>query len=60
MERKNFWRVIRNPVYCGKILIPKFKDEDAHLVPGQHEPLISENFLTKLWRCLTGDGKVML
>ncbi len=37
-----FWFAIRNPVYCGKIYIPKHKDEEARFVKGQHEPLISE------------------
>lgn len=31
---KNFWNIIRNPVYCGKILIPKYKDEDEYFVYG--------------------------
>ncbi|WP_207515447.1 recombinase family protein [Longitalea luteola] len=33
---------IRNPLYCGKIVIPKYKDEEAHMVKAQHEPLVSE------------------
>jgi site-specific DNA recombinase len=41
-SRSNFWTVVRNPVYCGKIFIPKLKDDESCLVQGQHEPLISE------------------
>ena len=33
---------IRNPVYCGKIFIPKYKEEEGYFVQGSHEPLISE------------------
>lgn len=33
---------MRNPVYCGKITIPKYKDKEKHIVQGLHEPLISE------------------
>lgn len=40
--KSNFWMNIRSPLYCGKIFIPKYKDEEAHFVAGQHEPLISE------------------
>jgi site-specific DNA recombinase len=40
--RNSFWDAIRNPCYCGKIVIPKYKNEDMHLVDGLHEPLISE------------------
>lgn len=40
--KANMWGLIRNPIYCGKIFIPKYKDEDSRFVTGQHEPLISE------------------
>lgn len=41
-SRSNFWTVVRNPLYCGKIFIPRFKDDESCLVQGLHEPLISE------------------
>ena len=41
-SRSNFWYLIRNPVYCGKIPIVAFKDEDKMVVPGHHEAIISE------------------
>jgi site-specific DNA recombinase len=40
--RSLFWFAIRNPVYCGKIIVPKHKDEETVFVKGQHEPIISE------------------
>ncbi|WP_144915247.1 recombinase family protein [Mucilaginibacter frigoritolerans] len=57
MGRKNFWKVIRNPVYCGKIVIPKFKDEEAYLVSGQHEALISESLFNEVLEVLDGRRK---
>lgn len=42
VSRNNFWRLMRNPVYCVKIVIPQYKDEKTRLVRGLHEPLISE------------------
>ncbi len=42
-SRNGFWSLISNPCYIGKVTIPKFKDEDAYLVNGQHEALISES-----------------
>ena len=42
-NKNNFLVAMRNPVYCGKITVPKYKDEDKHLVQGVHEPLISES-----------------
>ena len=31
-SKHGFWIIIRNPVYCGKIFIPKYKDEESHFV----------------------------
>ncbi|MFP9099825.1 recombinase family protein [Flavobacterium sp. RHBU_24] len=36
-----FHVAIRNPVYCGKAVIEKYDEEEAHLVRDQHKPLIS-------------------
>lgn len=41
-SKQNFWRAIKNPVYCGKIKIAAYRTEEACLVAGQHPPLISE------------------
>ncbi len=54
---KNFWNIIRNPVYCGKILIPKYKDEDEYFVNGQHEALISEGLFYEVQEFLDGKKK---
>lgn len=40
--RSNFWRLIRNPIYCGYIIVPPHEDEEMELVEGQHEPIISK------------------
>ena len=53
-SRANFWNAIRNPVYCGKISIPKFKDEEPVLVQGQHEPIISESLFYEVQDVLEG------
>ena len=53
-SRSNFWTAVRNPVYCGKIFIPKFKDDESHLVQGQHQPLISETLFYKVLDVLNG------
>jgi site-specific DNA recombinase len=29
-------------MYCGKIVIPKFKNEDSYLAQALHEPIITE------------------
>ncbi len=41
-SKNNFWHLLQNPVYCGKIFVPKHGNEESYLVQGTHEPLISE------------------
>ena len=53
-SRSNFWRAIRNPVYCGKIEISQFKDEENITVHGQHEGIISESLFYEVQSILTG------
>lgn len=57
VSRSYFWTMIRNPVYCGKIFIPAYKDEDAHFVQGTHEPIISEELFYNVQDILNGRKK---
>ena len=52
-----FWLAIRNPLYCGKIFVPKYKDEESQLVKGQHEALISEELYYTVQDVLDGRGR---
>jgi site-specific DNA recombinase len=52
--RNNFWNIIRNPVYCGKIVVEKFKNEETMIVQGQHESLISESLFYEVQDILNG------
>ena len=56
-SKNNFWVAIRNPVYCGKIFVPKYKDEESRFVQGQHEPLISESLFYDAQDVLDGKRK---
>ena len=49
-----FWFAIRNPVYCGKIFIPKYKDEEGRFVKGTHEPIIPESLYYEVQDVLDG------
>lgn len=49
--------LVRNPVYCGQIFIPKYKEEEAHFVKGQHEPVISEALFYEVQDVLDGRKK---
>ncbi|EHQ26578.1 DNA invertase Pin-like site-specific DNA recombinase [Mucilaginibacter gracilis] len=53
-KRNNFYVAVRNPVYCGKILIVKYKDEAAHTVKGLHDGIISESLFYDVQDVLSG------
>ncbi len=54
VSRSAFWYLVRNPVYCGKIFIPAWKDEEAHYVKASHEPLIPESLFEEVQDVLHG------
>jgi site-specific DNA recombinase len=59
ISKSNFYREIRNPVYCGKIVVKQYKDEDEQWVDGQHEPIISEALFYEVQDVLCGRKKVL-
>lgn len=59
LSKNNFWNTIRNPVYCGKIFIPPFKDEQGYYVIGQHEPLISEKLFNDVQNVIHGRKRIV-
>ncbi len=54
VKRSNFFEMIKNPFYFGRIYIPAYKDEDEQYVTGIHEPLISEQLFNEVQDILTG------
>ena len=53
-SRTNFFRLIKNPVYCGKIQLKANHDEEPILVDAIHEPLISEELFYEVQNVLSG------
>ncbi|WP_091211867.1 recombinase family protein [Mucilaginibacter gossypiicola] len=53
-SRNSFWEAIRNPCYCGKVIVPAFNDEPMTIVQGVHEALISETLYHEVQDVLTG------
>ena len=47
-KKSCFYKIFKNPVYYGKILIPAYKNEELQLVQGKHEPLISEELFQRV------------
>ncbi len=52
--RSNIFYLLRNPVYMGKLYVPAYKDEEAIMVKGIHEPLISEGLFYEAQDVLDG------
>src|SRR3546814_12676774 len=48
---------IRNPIYCGKIVVPKYQDEEEYTVRGQHEPIITESLFSEVQDVLNGKNR---
>ena len=55
--RTHFWVVIKNPLYCGLIEIPAYKDEESLIVNGTHEPIISKELFEQVQFVLFGRKK---
>ena len=58
-SKNNFYKLIRNTVYCGKIFVPAYKDEEEYLADGKHEPLITEQLFYEVQDVLNGKRKVL-
>ncbi len=54
ISRSNFYTVLRNPIYCGKIRVKEYRDEPEEIVQGIHEPIISEDLFYEVQNVLDG------
>lgn len=52
MQRSQFGQMLRNPVYMGKIYVPETENEEAHLVDGVHQGIISPDLFWKVQKIL--------
>ncbi len=53
----HFWNIIRNPVYCGRIEVAPYKEEERYFAQGQHEGIISEHLFYRVQDVLNGRAK---
>ena len=58
MSRNNFWSSLRNPMYCGKIIVPPDEHNEMYLADGKHTPIISEKVFWDVQDVLNGRKKV--
>ena len=54
VSRSQFWNIVHNSVYCGRVAIAAYKEEQAHYVKGIHEPIISETLFDEVQDILHG------
>ena len=59
-SKSNFYTLLKNPVYCGKIVVPAYRDEERQLVQGQHEAIISESLFYEVQDVLNGKKRIQL
>lgn len=56
-ESSNFWKLIRNPVYCGIIVVPPSQDEEIQFIKALHKPLISKALFYEVQDILNGNQR---
>ncbi len=52
--RSQMWNLLRNPIYCGRIFVPAYKDEKAMVIKALHEPLITTELFEEVQDVLNG------
>lgn len=58
ISRSNLSKLLRNPFYMGKIIVPKYEDEPMLIIEGIHEGLIEERLFFKVQEILSDNNKV--
>ena len=56
-SRSQFYKIIRNPLYCGLISI-KFNSNEEQIVKGTHEPLVSESLFYEVQSIINTKRKI--
>ncbi|HDY69096.1 MAG TPA: recombinase family protein [Candidatus Scalindua sp.] len=57
-SKSNFHRIIRNPIYIGKIKIEPMGEHPAQIVEGMHTPIISPELFIRVQDLLEGRRKI--
>ncbi|MEJ5049367.1 recombinase family protein [Chryseobacterium culicis] len=56
-SRSHFFRILRNPIYCGLIAI-KLNSNEKQMIKGLHEPLISESLFYQVQSIINTKRKI--
>lgn len=57
ITKQSMLNLLKNPIYCGKIVIKEWKKEDEIIVEGLHEPIIDEETFNTVQKIMAGKGK---
>lgn len=57
ISRSNFSKLLRNPLYMGKIIVPKFGDEPMLIIDGVHEGIVGYELFFKVQEILSSKNK---
>lgn len=57
ISKNQFWELIQNPAYTGKIFLSEYKDEEAQTIIGKHKPLITEELFNQVQDFINGRRK---
>ena len=57
VSKSTFSRMVRNPVYMGKIRVVAYKDEPEQIVEGLHEGIVTEELFNEVQLVLSGRVK---
>lgn len=48
----NFYKLLRNPIYCGKIYVPAFERKKAYITKGKHKAIVAKRLFNKVQKLL--------
>lgn len=52
--KNRFHAMFKMPMYCGRLIIPAYKNEEEQIVQGVHEPLITEEIFDRVQEVMAG------
>ena len=56
--KNQFYYLLRNPVYCGRVYISGYREEGAQTIKGMHEPIVSELLFDTVQDVLEGRKRI--
>jgi site-specific DNA recombinase len=57
VSKSNFYTLLRNPVYVGKIVVPAFNGEPKDIIDGIHEAIVSDETFIRVQNILEEKSK---